>query len=246
MKNFEEYIKEDIKLYNYNDELCPKFWKDDKFNDRIRKKLIKIAKDFYEKLELETEIEDIVLTGSLANYSYTENSDIDIHIIIKFSKINEDTDLVKTAIDGQRFIWNLRHHIVIKGYSVELYIQDYEEEHRSSGVYSLVDDKWIKKPTHKPPVVDDIFIENKYKSFVYDITELEKMLKEETEPNTIEKYYDRSQEIKEKIMKGRKAGLTEIGEFSAENIIFKKLRTEGYIEKLIEVINGLYDKIFSQ
>ena len=47
-------------------------------------------------------------------------------------------------------------------------------------------------------------------------------------------------------MKARKAGLSASGEFSIENLVFKKLRAEGKIEKLIDIITTLYDKIYSQ
>jgi hypothetical protein len=244
IKHFETYILE--RKINYQKSLNPDFWEDDVFVDRIRKKLLRISRDFYKELELETEIVDICLTGSLANYNYMESSDIDVHILIDFTEINEDTDLVKQAIDGQRFIWNLRHDVIIKGHEVELYIQDSNEKHRSTGVYSLLNEKWIVKPKYNPPDVDTEDVDEKYERYESDIKRLENLSKEKLEPEESEKYYEYCKELKRKIMKSRRDALDTEGEFSIENLVFKKLRNEGMIERLIDVTTEFYDKIYSQ
>jgi hypothetical protein len=56
--------------------------------------------------------------------------------LIDFTKIDENFPLVKKAVDGVRFIWNLRRKIKIRGFDVELYVQDINEPHTSSGLYS--------------------------------------------------------------------------------------------------------------
>jgi predicted nucleotidyltransferase len=146
----------------YNDQLDPDFWSDGEFNPRIKDKLLEISKEFYDKLKLDIPIEDVQLTGSLANYTYTDYSDLDVHILIDFSKINENVELVKKALDGVRFIWNLRHQISIKGHEVEIYLQDANEPHDASGLYSLMYDKWLRKPVYNPPEVDERSVELKY------------------------------------------------------------------------------------
>jgi len=230
----------------YKKILCPDLWEEETINERIKNKLVKIAKDFFNDVELETDIKDIHLTGSMANYNYTDESDIDVHIVIDFKDVNEDIDLVKKAVDGQRFIWNLRHNIVIKGHDVEIYIQDETEEHTSAGLYSLLNDKWIKKPVYDPPDVDTKDINPKYDARVYDILKYDKLSKQNLTPEEAEEYYEASSDLKSKIMKSRKEGLIEEGEFSIENLVFKKLRKEGKIKKLIDTITAFYDKIYSQ
>ena len=244
MKNYNKFISE--RKINYQTELCPDIWNDKVLNEKIEQKLIKIAKDFFEEIEFDTEILDIEFVGSLANYNYTSDSDIDVHIKIDFSDVNEDIDLVKKAVDGQRFIWNLRHNIVIKGHDVELYVQDIKEEHISAGIYSLLNHKWLKLPSYNPPDVDTEDIEPKYDARVYDIEELEKLSEQDLDENDAESYYEKARDLFKKILKARKAGLSESGEFSIENLVFKKLRNEGKIKKLIDSIGKLYDKIYSQ
>lgn len=244
MKKYNKFIQEN--KITYQKELCPDLWEGKTLNKRIEDKLLRIARDFFEEMEFDTEILDIELVGSLANFNYNAESDIDVHIMIDFSDINDDIFLVKKAVDGQRFMWNLRHNIVIKEHDVELYIQDKNEEHISAGCYSLMNHKWIKFPSYSPPDVDTEDIEPKYDARVYDIDELNKLSESDLEPDDAELYYKKAKDLKTKIMKARKAGLTQDGEFSIENLVFKKLRKEGEIEKLINTITKLYDKIYSQ
>jgi len=244
MKKYIEFVKEN--KISYKKELNQNIWEGTTLIPRIEEKLLKIARDFYNNLELDTEIIDIILVGSMANYNYTSTSDIDLHILIDFSDVNDDVVLVKKALDGQRFIWNLRHNIVIQEHDVEVYMQDKNETHVSAGTYSILNKKWIKMPEYNPPDVDTKDIEPKYDAYVYDITELNKLADTDLDPTDAELYYENSKTLKDKIMKGRKTGLAEGGEFSIENLVFKKLRSEGKMEILINTINKLYDKIYSQ
>ena len=244
MKNYNDFVSEN--KIAYQDRLCPELWEGKILNKRIEDKLLRIARDFFEELKFDTEVLDIELVGSLANFNYTTNSDIDVHVMLDFADINKDVLLVKKAVDGQRFMWNLRHNIVIKGHDVEIYIQDKNEEHITAGSYSLMNNKWIKFPIHSTPDIDTADIEPKYDARVYDIEELEKLSETDLDPTDAETYYLKAKDLKSKIMKARKAGLSASGEFSIENLVFKKLRAEGKIEKLIDIITTLYDKIYSQ
>ena len=63
--------------------LHPKFWKNSKLSNKIRKNLLQVAQDFLSFVKLKKlKIVDIVLTGSLANYNYNEKSDVDVHIVL--------------------------------------------------------------------------------------------------------------------------------------------------------------------
>lgn len=239
------YLKMLTEQY-YNRELNPKFWSGDAFDADVREKLLNIADDFYEHLNITAPIIDIQLTGSLANYNYNDQSDLDVHVIIDFSLINDDTELVKKALDGTRFIWNTRHNIVIKGHDVELYVQDVNEQHTASGLYSLQDGKWLKEPAFNPPSIDERDVEEKYRLYVDEIFRISELL--DTRELTPEEYRDisrRADRIRSKIQRDRKEGLQKDGEFSVENLVFKKLRNNGEIENLIDIAAKAYDNIYS-
>jgi len=100
---FTEFINEG---QFYQDQLNPMVWDGEELNPEIRTKLLQIAHDFYEDLKVSAPIEDIQLTGSLANYNWTEYSDFDVHVIMDLSKINDDVELVKIAMEGLKTVWN--------------------------------------------------------------------------------------------------------------------------------------------
>ena len=55
----------------------------------MSRRLKDIVDDFIENLDIEVDIEDIRFTGSLANYNWSNYSDIDLHIIKKLVAINK-------------------------------------------------------------------------------------------------------------------------------------------------------------
>ena len=243
----------------YNDELNPTFWtkKTDKsgkvtwqMDQRVRRKLLRISNDFFEKFEdilKQKDIIDIQLTGSISNYNYTPLSDLDVHVIVNLEDIDEDNPkIVKAAVDGIRFIWNLRHNIKIRGYDVEMYVQDSSLIHDSSGLFSLLNNEWIKTPVFDPPEVDEADVNKKTESIAYEIDQIHTKLTVSTLPSDAKKLYKRAIKLKDKIQKMRKESLRKDGEFSIGNLSFKKLRNEGYIEKIIDTISEAYNKIYSE
>jgi hypothetical protein len=258
--DFSRFVLNEDKIGSfYNDELNPKFW--DKYKNKngetqwvfdrlVRKKLLKIAEDFYEKysdLLGDLPIEDIQLTGSLANFNYTDKSDLDVHVLVDFNKVKSKPEMVKAAVDGIRFVWNLRHDVVIRNHDVELYLQNIHEPHTASGLYSLLNDKWIRKPKFDPPEVDEQDVRKKFDGLASEINQMEsKLVTSSSLPKDAKEMYKRLIRLKEKIQKMRKDGLSKDGEFSIGNLAFKMLRNEGYISKLIDLISKAYARIYSE
>lgn len=243
IKNFSQHIQERLLVKK---QLCPQIWSDFKMDEILRQKLIRIATDFYEDLELDTPIIDIRIVGSIANYNYTIYSDIDVHIVIDYADVDDNTIILKKAIDGARFMWNIRHNIILRGHDVELYVQDKEDVNVSAGIFSLTKNEWLAKPEYKQPKVDTTEVVVKYDAIVSDLKRLEQLSKQELTPEQSEEYYYYIKELKTKIMKARKEGLAENGEFSIENLVFKRLRNYGKIKKIIELSGKFYDMIFAQ
>lgn len=245
---FENIYDENIseRKINYKDKLNPKLFENEKLKEKIRKKLYKIAMDFYEDIDTDVELLDIWLTGSIANYNYNSYSDIDLHLILDFSKVNDDIELVEKAFDGERYVWNLKHNIVIQGYEVEIYVQDINAKHASSGLYSIMNDKWVKKPKYNRPIMDQKDVDELYEERVKDIEKFVNLSKEKLDADDTELYYSAAKKFKKKIQKARTDGLSIIGEFSLDNLVFKKLRKTGKFGKLINAITRLYDKKYSQ
>jgi len=244
----------------YNDELSPKFWTKKETKDGlkekwvldpiIRKKLLKIGEEFYDSVKDivgRTPIYDVQLLGSLSNYNWTSLSDLDVHVLVDFDRIDAPKKLIESAAEGAKFVWNMRHNIKMRGHDVEIYLQDAQERPHITGVFSLKNNEWVRKPKFDPPNVDESQINKKAKGIAKEIDILEeKLLTSSSLPKDARNLYKRAKTLKKKISKMRKEGLQKGGEFSIGNLSFKKLRNEGYIMKLIDIISQSYDRIYSE
>jgi DNA-binding Lrp family transcriptional regulator len=240
-----EFNQQDLeasKSFRVKDELNPKIWDDFKIDDEVREDLLKIAEDFYASTDLEADVEDIILTGSLANYNWSEKySDYDLHILIDFTNVNDAVELVKKYVDSAKSIWNKEHDIKIKGYEVEVYIQDVSEPHKSTGVFSLLNNKWNVKPEEFDFEPDEDMIAEKGKSVMMMVDELE----EQVDEDKYDAFMEKVQKVWEKVKNYRKSGLeSEGGELSMGNLVFKFLRRNGYIGKIIDLKRKSYDNQF--
>lgn len=229
-------IEFDLSRLVMKDELSPKFWQNEKLNSEIREKLIKIAEDFANETPIEDRIKDITFTGSLAGYNYYDKSDIDLHILVDF---DEDDDLIKDLMNALRINWNNSHDIRIMGHEVEIYVQDSNEKHYSSGVYSLSDDKWLQKPSKDSPQIDTAAIIKKAEGLSDEIDALGTQFSEQK----YEKVHNCVQRLRKKLKNMRSAGLEDEGIYSIENLAFKLLRNSGQISKLMTLGNDSYDKM---
>ena len=210
-------------------------------NKNISKRLMKIANEFIEGLEIGATIEDLRFTGSLANYNWSKYSDIDLHLVVDFSKIDENTKLIKAFFDETRMRWNDLHDIFVYGHEVEIYIEDVGESHRSSGIYSIVNDRWIVEPNPEKIEFDYPTARKKADAIETEVNLIDKFAP--AEPRSALKAIGR---LKEKIRRMRKAGLySPLQEYSAENIAFKILRREETLDKLNNMKYDAYDSILS-
>lgn len=249
----EEVTSKDIDLSSFTikKELNPKFWKDGKLDSRIRMKLLDIADDFIDFLGVDwVKPKDIIMTGSLASFTWDKkHSDIDLHILMDFSKVDKRKDFVSNYFNAQKKLWNEEHSdIKILHFPVEVYVQDINEPHKSSGIYSLEKDTWVLEPElsdFKGIKIDYSTIKEKVANYAEAIEKLEEKLKYKDDYH-LDKLNTEAQKLFSKIKGIRKKGLkTKKGEFSNDNITFKALRRLGYIERLVEIIRKTYNKLNS-
>jgi len=206
----------------FHDKLNPLLWdKREHLHPEIKEQLLAIAEDFREFLGVDDlDLRDITISGSNAAYSYTDKSDIDLHLIVDLSRV-ENNEVYRELFDAKKFIYNTEHKITIKGIPVELYVQDATQEHHSQGIYSIVNNNWIEIPKRRHADVDDMSVRSKYK-------DLSKRIREAIKSKSL----DQMDSVMEKIRNIRAAGLANHGEFGVENLAFKMLRNKGDIKKL--------------
>ena len=237
-------FEEDVgpESFEIHETLEPRIWEDEKIKESIRERLVKVATHFMEKLPIDVEIKDIVLTGPLANYNWSNYSDVDLHIIIDFLDVDENKTLVKALFDNARMKWNDKHNIKMKGYDVEIYVEDSGEKHHSGGVYSLMNNEWVNKPTKYQRNIDFTSARRKADDIEFQVNIIDNLI-------TARKFKAAMRNVlrlKEKIKNMRRAGLESAQrEFSVENIAFKILRRNGILDQLENQKNKIYDDMMS-
>lgn len=227
--------------------LNPKIWNDvdtdsPVLKSNIRIALLEIAGEFMDYLGENLFIEDVRFTGSLANFNWSEFSDIDLHLYVDFSQFDpKDREVYKELFQLKKTLFNSTHNITVKGYEVELYAEDVNETHFSTGVYSVLFDEWIHKPEKENVSIDKEFLKMK----VANVMEKIDNLMDDVADDQLDVALEKIEKFKEKLKKYRSSGLEKDGEFSYENLVFKFLRRNQYIDKLYDFKNKLMDKKLS-
>ena len=243
----------DLSSFKLKNSLNPKFWKDGKLDSRIRLKLLDIADDFIEFLGTDwVDTEDIIMTGSLANYNWSPKfSDIDLHIIMDYETIDERTELVERFLKAQTMLWNNEHEdLKICGFPVEIYVQDKDAELRAGGVYSLEKNEWIKEPEKDDLKTDGMnrkWIQKKVAKYMDSIDSLVNRYKRAKEDEyKLERIDLSAEKIFKDIKDTRAKGFEENGgEMNDRNIVFKALRRTGYLQKISDLRKNVYNKLNS-
>lgn len=235
--------KEILKSFEPQNELNPKIWekkgKSYVMKPEVRERLLEIANEFIDYLKIEIIITDVVLTGSLANYNWSKYSDFDIHIIANFNQFPQShVDLYKEFFMLKKALFNKNHDIKLFGYEAELYVESEDEAHFSSGVYSLLYDEWQHEPEKEQVKIDKNTIERKAKQWM----EIIDGVLENIEDESIEDAKELLSKYKDKLKKFRTCGLEKNGEYSSENLVFKILRRNGYLEKLMSAGTKVLEK----
>ena len=217
-------------LVTINRRLNPKIWEGDTLNPEVAQKLKEIADAFQEFIGIDLNVVDYTITGSNANYTWTNHSDLDLHIIVAGLPSDEAREL----FNAKKALWGEQHNITVKGLPVECYVQGEDEPHHSTGVYSLVTNDWVSEPKKVKPKINDSAVNAKKESAIHDI-----------ETAFLSNDLNKLRSVKEKITNMRRAGLERAGEWSVENLVFKILRNLGLIDKITEKIRELEDEELS-
>jgi hypothetical protein len=218
----------------FHDNLNPKLFRGQHLQSDVELQLKTIAQDFLQEMGIhDLDVRDITISGSNAAYSYTDHSDLDLHILVNMNDLPDD-EVYRELFQAKKDLYNDSHDITIHGIPVELYIQDAAEPVTSLGEYSIKDKKWLRLPTKRRANFDQNATKAKYNKLL-DV--IEKTL----QTDKIAKV----SKVLKKIKQYRQAGLDKGGEFGPENLAYKALRSQGYITKLYDLRDKLHSKILS-
>lgn len=214
------------KNVKYNDKLHPKLWDGESLKPEVRQKLIEIGEAFFEALDVEpTALHDFYVVGSCANYNWNQYSDIDLHVLMDYKIVAQscNDELIEDFLWSKRAVWLDKYDINVLGLKVEVGPQDISATLESAAVYSLMENNWIKKPVKSPPKIDEDKYDDKVELMKKKINVL--LAKKNVTADEIDKLQDELKNM-------RQAGLDKGGEFNPDNLAFKSLRNQGYLDKL--------------
>lgn len=210
----------------FHNTLNPKIWTtDEKLRPEVKDKLNEIVDEFAEFIDLPLTIIDAHIVGSNASYNYTQYSDLDLHLIVNFARIDADPTITEALMWADKKLFNDEYDLTIRGINVEVYVEDVNSGATSNGIYSLFEDRWIK---HPQPIQVDVDIEEVYKR----VNELEPEINSVIINGDSEAIAD---EI-DKLYLMRKNSLADAGEYGVGNLAFKELRNMGLIDDLKEAL----------
>ena len=215
-----------------HDTLNPSIWKGDHLRTDVRVALLKIAKEFYAFLDVDATLLDLVVSGSQVNYNYTKHSDLDLHLIVPYSQVKCDV-AVDELFDAKRKLWAQQHDITVAGVPVELYVEDVDNPPVSNS-YSVIKGEWINHPKREIVKYDKPEVQRVFAIW-------EKAINGAIATGNLEM----CRNIKDMLKMYRKVGLAKSGEFGVPNLVFKALRNDGQVGKLMDAIGKLHDRQMS-
>lgn len=214
-------------------ELNPKLFENDVLIPEVRDALYKIATVFKDYLDLPFEIKDIYFTGSNANYNYTDDSDIDLHLVYDFEQAGVNAELLSKYLIAAKKDFNNKYDIKVKGMPVELGCENINEPLVSTGIYSLGANTWVIKPNNSGIEIPDVDM-NAFNDLSMKINDTIKA----QNASAIENLWKKIREL-------RKDSLSKEGEFGMGNLLFKKLRNNHYLDKLRDKMYNTQSKELS-
>lgn len=217
-----------------NTTLNTRIWDHDALKPEVRGALLRMAEDFLEFVDVPVEVLDIVITGGNVNYTYTKDSDIDLHIIADFDQVECDRE-VSELFDSKRLLYKRQHQLEIFGIPVELYIEDHRTPGVTAGQFSVAQDRWIRKPSKVIPKIDS-------QGLAQGVATWKRILRMATMTGDLQT----CRKALKLLRQYRKHGLaTRAGEFSLPNLVYKSLRNDQVVDGMARLIDRLHDQELS-
>ena len=204
-----------------HDELNPDLWENDELKSEVKDKLLEIVNKFKENLSednIELDVKDIVIIGSNANYNYTEQSDIDLHIVADTSVYEDQKELAVKLYDAYKRLFNNKYDPTIYGHEVEIYVEPDNIRANSNGMYSL-NTGWLKFPENTAiPELDEAELQSLVSDYEEKIQNADSI---DEIDNVINDLY---------IL--RQQSILSDGEYGIGNQCFKEIRNLGLLKEL--------------
>jgi len=237
-ENLQEIIDDEIDFSSLEakEDLSTALWLGGNLKEEVQHRLTQLAHDFMEYLDLEVEIRDLLLVGSMAGYNHSKYSDIDLHIVLDFSEISADKELLRKYFMLAKSKWNRGRTVMLSGHDVEIYVEDINDDRIPSAIYSVKVGEWISEPNKEGLTIDYEGVTKKVNEKMDEVDELQTLY----EDGEYKEAYQFGTGLRSKLRNFRQAGLDKDGEYSNENLAFKVLRRSGILDRVNEYVKNSY------
>ena len=242
-ENLKEIVDDgiDFSSLEAKEELSSTIWDNEQLKEEVKDHLLQVSHDFMDFMDLDVNIHDLLLVGSMAGYNYSKHSDIDLHIVLDFKDISEDKDLLQRYFSLAKSKWNRSRGTILFGHDVEVYVEDMEDERIPTATYSLTKGDWINRPKRDKMAIDYDGVTKKVNEKMSEIDELENLFQAEE----YEEAYEMGMSLRSKLRSFRQSGLDRDGEYSNENLAFKVLRRSKSLDRLNDITKKSYKNMRS-
>ena len=218
-----------------HDTLNPKLWdRNNNLRPDVRDKMLEIVEYFKEYLEnVPLDVVDIQFVGSNASYNYTSHSDIDLHIIVNYEMIDASKELLDMLYNVVKASFNSTYDILIKGLECEIYVEDVKAGVTSNGIYSVLNDEWIKFP-QKLTDIPQVELSRELRAWTHRIDRTLNSDDMELVKKDINDLY-----------MIRKNSISIDGEYGKGNQLFKEVRNAGLLDALKDKVTELQSQELS-
>ena len=236
-ESLQEVVDEmDIDSLAPKEDLTPVLWVDRELRPELQEKLMQVAEDFAESMDVDLDVEDVLLVGSMAGYNYSDFSDIDLHLVVDFDKVSKDKELLRKYFHLAKSKWNRTRRRMLSGHDVEFYVEDSGDVRVPATAYSVMDGKWLSEPSKEDVSIDHEAVMKKVNEKMDEIKELQDLY----ESGEFKEAYEFGTTLRHKLRNFRQAGLEKDGEFSIEHLTFKMLRRAGALDKVNAYVKESY------
>jgi hypothetical protein len=211
------------------DRLDPLIWKDGingKLDPDVRKHLLAMARVFIDGVKLkDAPVIDIIFAGSLTGYLYHARSDLDIHVNVDARRLGIKPKYLQGFLFNKSKAWSEGRHFSIRGREVQLLMLDPSVTgENSKGIYSLLNDRWLRKPERPAQPINHARIYSRTLNLVGQFQKAVRAYQKNPGGTdcTVLSAFTKA------LKKERRIGFQTVGEYAEANLVYKALRNGRY------------------
>lgn len=210
-----------------NERLSPLFFPDGATLDaRVAAKARALGERTFQQLGVPgATLVDVMFAGSLASYEYTDDSDVDVHVLVEFGPAC-DPKLRDAWLRSVNAGLHLDVGVSYLGRPVQVTVRDSDDD--QGGTWSVLHGAWRHQPVRKPVTFTEAELRAQVSAFLHEREQLVFDWSHDTGGFDCDRFKAPQKRMRELRGEGLKAG----GVTSLGNMTYRLVRRLGYFEEL--------------